>query len=60
MQVKFQTGDTAVRPPLVSRIAEVRNQRYAVVSIVNDYESRTGANPVGDEPGVIVWAAFDT
>jgi len=39
---------------------EVRNQRYAVVSIVNDYETSTDTNPFGTEPGVIVWAAFDT
>ncbi len=47
-------------PAAVSRMLEVRNQRYAVVSVVNDYETGTDANPVGEEPGVIVWAAFDT
>jgi hypothetical protein len=39
---------------------EVRNQRYAVVSVVNDYETCTAENPLGSEPGVIVWAAFET
>ena len=47
------------RPPSVNRMMEVRNQRYAVVSIVKDYETAKD-DPVGDEPGLIVWAAFDT
>jgi len=49
-----------VSPPSVSRMVEVRNQRYAVVSVVNDYETNTPTNSLGEEPGVIVWAAFDT
>lgn len=48
------------RPPAVSRMLEVRNQRYAVISVVKDYDTVKGNDPVGEEPGVIVWAAFDT
>jgi len=48
------------RPPAVSRMVEVRNQSYAVISVVKDYETAKGDDPVGDEPGVIVWAAFAT
>ncbi len=48
------------RPPAVSRVVEVRNQRYASLSVVRDYETAEEGDPVGDEPGVIVWAAFDT
>ena len=48
------------RPPTLARGLEVRNQRYAVVSVVKDYETATEGDPVGDEPGVIVWAAFDS
>jgi len=45
-------------PPL-TRDAEVRNQRYAVVSVLLDYESvRDGVAAV--EPGLCVWAAFDS
>lgn len=51
---------TGTPPPVLNRMLEVRNQRYAVVSIVNDYETCTADNPVGHEPGIIVWAAFDT
>jgi len=47
-------------PAAVSRMVEVRNQRYAVVSVVTDYETAAPTNPLGAEPGVIVWAAFDT
>jgi hypothetical protein len=54
---KFGPG---TRPPSVSRVVEVRNQRYAVVSVVKDYETAQNGDPVGDEPGVIVWAAFDS
>lgn len=51
---------TPQMPPPVSRMVEVRNQRYAVVSVVIDYETTTTTSPMGKEPGVIVWAAFDT
>lgn len=47
-------------PPALSRLVEVRNQRYAVVSVVTDYDTCSVSNPMGSEPGVIVWAAFDT
>lgn len=47
----------AVAP--LTRDAEVRNQRYAVVSVLVDYESiRDGVAAV--EPGLCVWAAFDS
>ena len=50
-------GRIAVAP--LTRDAEVRNQRYAVVSVLLDYESlRDGVAAV--EPGLCVWAAFDT
>jgi hypothetical protein len=39
--------------PPVNRLWEVRNQRFAVVSVLEDYEE-------GDEPGLCIWAAFDT
>lgn len=43
----------------LSRDAEVRNQRFAVVSIMEDYEQLlAGRDEV--EPGVCVWAAFET
>ena len=54
---KFGKG---TRPPAVSRVVEVRNQRYAVLSVVRDYETAAEGDPTGDEPGVIVWAAFDS
>lgn len=54
---KFGSGK---RPPAVSRMVEVRNQRYAVVSVVCDYETAVEGDPMGDEPGVIVWAAFES
>ena len=38
----------------LGRAAEVRNQRYAVISVVEDHESG------GEEPGFIVWGAFDS
>lgn len=38
----------------LGRVAEVRNQRYAVISVVEDYEGG------GEEPGFIVWGAFDS
>ena len=47
-------------PKRVSRMVEVRNQRYAVVSVLRDYETANAGDPVGIEPGLIVWAAFDT
>jgi hypothetical protein len=47
-------------PKGVSRMVEVRNQRYAVVSVLRDHETANKGDPVGSEPGVIVWAAFDT
>ena len=53
-------GKGGKMPPPLSRMVEVRNQRYAVVSVVNDYETNTGDAPLGKEPGVVVWAAFDT
>lgn len=50
-------GRIAVAP--LARDAEVRNQRYAVVSVLLDYEAlRDGVAAV--EPGLCVWAAFDT
>lgn len=48
------------KPRSVARHLEVRNQKYAVVSVVKDYETAGEGDPVGEEPGVIVWAAFDT
>jgi anti-sigma28 factor (negative regulator of flagellin synthesis) len=57
---KVKEFGSGPRPPAVSRMLEVRNQRYAVISVVKDYESAQGNDPVGEEPGVIVWAAFDT
>lgn len=53
-------GLSGVTPPQVPRVYDVRNQRYAVMSVVADYETKTDQNPVGQEPGVIVWAAFDS
>lgn len=41
-------------PRKVRRDLEVRNQRFASVSVLHDYEGS------GAEPSVIVWAAFDT
>lgn len=38
----------------LGRGAEVRNQRYAVISVLEDYEGE------GAEPGFIVWGAFDS
>lgn len=51
---------SGIRPPAVSRVVEVRNQKYAVISVVKDYETAREGDPTGDEPGVIVWAAFDS
>jgi hypothetical protein len=45
-------------PPVV-READVRNQKYAVVSVMQDYEAMLAKSP-NIEPGVCVWAAFDT
>lgn len=38
----------------LGRAAEVRNQRYAVMSVLEDYDGE------GAEPGFIVWGAFDS
>ena len=57
---KVEQFGAGPRPPAVSRMVEVRNQKYAVISVVNDYETGQGSNPMGEEPGIIVWAAFDT
>jgi len=48
------------KPRSVARDLEIRNQKYAVISVVKDYETVHGDDPIGEEPGVIVWAAFDT
>ena len=40
------------------REAEVRNQKYAVVSVMVDYEGLQKDMPV--EPGMCVWGAFET
>ena len=53
-------GLAGVTPTQVPRTCDVRNQRYAVMSVVADYETKTAENPMGVEPGVIVWAAFDS
>lgn len=50
-QFNGQSNLIKVRP--MSRAVEVRNQRYAVVSVLQDYED-------GNEPSICVWAAFDT
>jgi hypothetical protein len=50
-------GRIAVAP--LTRDAEVRNQRYAVVSVLLDYESLRD-DVAAVEPGLCVWAAFDT
>lgn len=44
----------------IPRVFDLRGQTYAVVSVVADYETKTREDPFGEEPGVIVWAAFDT
>ena len=50
---------TGIHTQSLSRDAEVRNQRFAVVSIMEDYEQLlAGRDEV--EPGVCVWAAFET
>ncbi len=46
------TGGVPVSPIPVN--LEVRNQKYVSVSILHDYEGN------GEEPGVIVWGAFDS
>jgi hypothetical protein len=51
LEKSFGTDGLKIRS--LNRLAEVRNQRFAVVSVVEDYED-------GDEPGLIVWAAFET
>lgn len=51
---EFTADKELVKVPRLNRFAEVRNQRFAVVSVVHDYESD------GEEPGFIVWAAFDS
>ena len=54
---ELQVGGVPV-PPIV-READVRNQKYAVVSVMQDYEALL-AKSLNIEPGVCVWAAFDT
>jgi len=54
---ELQVGGVPV-PPVV-READVRNQKYAVVSVMQDYEAMLAKSP-NIEPGVCVWAAFDT
>jgi len=44
----------------IPRVFDLRGQTYAVVSVVADYETKTHEDPFGEQPGVIVWAAFDT
>jgi len=46
--------------PGIPRNAEIRNQRYAVVSVLTDYETASDDLPLGNEPAVIVWAAFES
>lgn len=54
-QIAQFAGDKELQKvPRLNRFAEVRNQRFAVVSVVQDYEGD------GEEPGFIVWAAFDS
>jgi hypothetical protein len=66
-------GCAGVSVAPLARDAEVRNQKYAVVSVLLDYEvlmhredaaAGLGAGESGAldavEPGVCVWAAFDT
>jgi hypothetical protein len=47
-------GKELVPVTRLGRAAEVRNQRYAVISVVYDYEGE------GAEPGFILWGAFDS
>jgi hypothetical protein len=47
-------GEQFVPVTKLGRAAEVRNQRYAVISVLHDYEGE------GVEPGFIVWGAFDS
>ena len=56
LDTELEVGVTV--PPLV-READVRNQKYAVVSVMPDYEAILARSPLL-EPGVCVWGAFDT
>ena len=56
LDTELKVGVTV--PPLV-READVRNQKYAVVSVMPDYEAIIAKSPLV-EPGVCVWGAFDT
>lgn len=47
-------GANAVPALPVGREAEVRNQKYASISVLHDYEGN------GAEPAIIVYAAFDS
>jgi hypothetical protein len=47
-------GDNVVPALPVGREAEVRNQKYASISVLHDYEGN------GAEPAIIVYAAFDS
>lgn len=47
-------GKECVPVARLNRAAEVRNQRYAVISTVEDYEGNN------EEPGFILWGAFDS
>ena len=51
--VHSKAGD-GVAPDTLPRDAEVRMQRFSVISIMQDY---TGSL---DQPAIIVWDAFDT
>lgn len=52
-------GETKVSSR-VSLADEVRHQKFAVISVLIDYETENVAFPVGKEPAVIVWATFPT
>ena len=51
-------GGTHIAVPPLCREAEVRNQKYAVVSVMLDYEAIQNDTPL--EPSVCVWGAFDS
>jgi len=51
-------GGNHIAVPPLCREAEVRNQKYAVVSVMVDYEAIQNDTPL--EPSVCVWGAFDS
>jgi hypothetical protein len=53
-EVEKTWGSEGVPVSPIAVNLEVRNQKYVSVSILHDYEGN------GEEPGVIVWGAFDS